>query len=240
MSSLLQNESNPGLNPAKMDYLQPPLFDLGDSSSGIVELFPEVWSALEGMGHPDENRRQESLAYLAETGAHRLSPLVVYVLATRTTDPDMDTRIEVVRLLGSVLTVDPKGNPAPEVVRHQLTSYLSQMRTRQIFSLLQILVIDPSLEASVASLLSACPFAGNHLADVVVSRKTPLEIRKKAVRLIGRVGYLDAIPALERLLSRLESRLHGQQAMPFAPKSSTEEAELLPDLQLTLTLLRSP
>jgi hypothetical protein len=28
--------------------------------------------------------------------------------------------------------------------------------------------------------------------------------------------------------------------MPFAPKSSLEEAELLPDLQLTLTLLRSP
>jgi hypothetical protein len=58
--------------------------------------------------------------------------------------------------------------------------------------------------------------------------------------LIGRVGYLDALPALERLLARLESRLHGQQAMPFAPKSSLEEAELLPDLQLTLTLLRSP
>jgi HEAT repeat protein len=240
MRSLIQEESNLGANPTDMDFLQPPLFDLGDTSSGIVELFPEVWSALEGLGHPDEKRRQASLAYLAETGAYRLSPLVIYVMATRTTDPDMETRVEVVRLLGSVLSPDSKGNPAPEVVRHQLTTFLSQMRTRQIFALLQVLADAPRLEADVASLLSGCPFAGNHLADVVVSRKTPLEIRKKAVRLIGRVGYLDAIPALERLLSRLESRLHGQQAMPFAPKSSSEEAELLPDLQLTLALLRSP
>lgn len=223
-----------------MDFLQPSLFDLDDSSSGIAELFPEVWAVLEGLGHPDEQRRRVSLAYLSDSGAHRLSPLVVYVLATRITDPDIDTRVKVIRLLGAVLSPDSNGNPAPDVVRHQLTSYLSQMRTRQIFALLQVLAKEPGLESQVAALLSGCPFAGNHLADVVVSRKTPLEIRRKAVRLIGRVGYLDAIPALERLLSRLESRMHGQQTMPFVPKSSSEEAELLPDLQLTLALLRSP
>ena len=150
MRSLIQEESNLGANPTDMDFLQPPLFDLGDTSSGIVELFPEVWSALEGLGHPDEKRRQASLAYLAETGAYRLSPLVIYVMATRTTDPDMETRVEVVRLLGSVLSPDSKGNPAPEVVRHQLTTFLSQMRTRQIFALLQVLVDAPRLEADAS------------------------------------------------------------------------------------------
>jgi HEAT repeat protein len=240
MSNFLEKESNLGVNPTDMDYSQPPLFELGDASSGIIELFPEVWLALEGLGHSDVKRRQDSLAYIAKTGAHRLSPLVVYILATRTADPNIQTRVEVVKLLGEVLASDPKGNPAPEAVRHRLTSFLAQMRTRQIFALLQVLVDEPSLEADVASLLSVCPFAGNHLADVVVSRKTPLEVRRKAVRLIGRVGYLDALPTLERLLARLESRLSGQQAMPFAPKSPSEEAELLPDLQLTLTLLRSP
>jgi len=39
---------------------QPTLFDFSDSSSGVVELFPAVWSAVEGMTAPDVDTRREA------------------------------------------------------------------------------------------------------------------------------------------------------------------------------------
>jgi hypothetical protein len=57
---------------------------------------------------------------------------------------------------------------------------------------------------------------------------------------IGTVGYLEAIPALERLAARLEARLSGQQAMTFAPPSQSEENELLPIVRSVLHLLQAP
>jgi hypothetical protein len=89
-------------------------------------------------------------------------------------------------------------------------------------------------------LLNACPYAGNQLADILSSRKVPLEIRRYAVRMIGLVGYLDAIPALERQLARLETRLHGQQSLAFAPVDMVEDAALIPDIRRALAFLQSP
>ena len=94
---------------------------------------------------------------------------------------------------------------------------LGRMRTREIYALLQLLAYNPELTPQVGKLMNACPYAGNHLADLAASRKAPLEIRRYAIRLAGEVGYCDVIPTLERMLARLESRVNGQQAMAFAP-----------------------
>jgi hypothetical protein len=100
--------------------------------------------------------------------------------------------------------------------------------------------VNQDCEADVAQLLNACPYAGNHLADILADRSKTLNIRKQAAHYIGRVGYLAAVPALERLQTRLESRLSGQQAMPFAPPMGTDEVELLPFVRETLAVLRAP
>jgi len=42
------------------------------------------------------------------------------------------------------------------------------------------------------------------------------------------------------LANRLETRLYGQQAMPFTSNSPSDEVELLPAINTTLTLLRAP
>lgn len=223
-----------------LNQFQPPLFDLGESSTGVAEFFPKVWSAAEGLTKADLKERKVALNYIEESSVARISPLIVYLLTTRINDPDIQIRSQVVRILGDVLSVDVDGNPAPEEVRYHLRNHLSQMRTRQIYALLQVLTHDGNLEPQVAKLFNACPYAGTHLTDIVSSRKTPIDIRLKAVILIGRVGFVDAIPALERLLSRLESRLNGQQSLPFAPKTATEETNLVPSIQTTLILLRSP
>jgi len=94
----------------------------------------------------------------------------------------------------------------------------------------------------VARLLNACPYAGRHLTDILAGRKNPLSIRKQAVHYVGIVGYLDSIPALEHISARLETRLQGQEAMPFLPSSqaSENEEELLPYIYSSLLLLRVP
>ncbi len=216
------------------------LFDYGAPSSGMLELFPAVWGAIEGLTRPEASRRRIALDELSALGAARFSSLVVYVLATRLTDPDIETRARVVEILGRVIVPDEQGNPTPDVVLYHLNTYLSQMRTRQVYALLQVLEHKPELTPEVGRLLNACPYAGNHLADILVSKKTPLPIRRQAVRVIGEVGFLDALPALERMHTRIESRLNGQQRMPFAPSVSDDELALLPDIQRTLSVLRSP
>jgi HEAT repeat protein len=219
---------------------QLPLFELGDTSSELVELFPTVWAAAENLSNEEPAQRLQAIDYLSKSRAVRISPLVVYLLVSRIVDPDIAVRSQVVNALSSAYSTDEKGNLAPESVRRHLGAQLSHMRTREIYALLQLLVIHPEQGDKVARLFNACPYAGNHLSDVLASRKTPQEIRRQAIRLIGQVGYLDAIPTLERIAARLDSRMNGQQAMPFAPPTGIDDTALLPDIKATLALLRAP
>jgi hypothetical protein len=218
---------------------QLPLFEFGEITTGQVELFPTVWGAAESLSSSESKQRQQGLELLVKCGATRLSPLVIYVVYTRLTDPDLETRSHIIQALADILTPDEKGRQAPEPVRQHLMAQLGRMRTREIYALLQLLVFKPDLTPQVGKLMNACPYAGTHLADLAASRKAPLEIRRNAIRLAGEVGYCDVIPTLERMLARLESKVNGQQAMVFAPPSGMEDADLLPDVKGALAKLSS-
>jgi hypothetical protein len=218
---------------------QPNLFQLDDTSTNAVELFPEVWSAGEAIISPDHQVRRHGLEQIAQSQAARFSPLIAYLLVTRLMEPEIDLRSSVVNILADALRLDSQGRVAPELVRLQLFNDLARMRTRQIFALLQVADFDPQAGESVAVLLNSCSFAGNHLADILMDRKIVISIRMRAVELIGKVGYLDAIPVLERIRTRLESRLNGQQHMPFLTLEEGDEVALLPAIQATLEILRS-
>ena len=218
-------------------FKQPELFTLAEST-GNVELFPAVWSAAEDLTTASLELRRDALDRLLQLNAPRFSPLIAYLLHTRITEPDLGLRKEIIQALSDILTPDDEGNPSPEDVRASLRYHLSRMRTRQIFSLLQVLVEDPRMETAVARLLNACPYAGLHLADILADHTAPFEVRVQAVRMIGVVGYLDALPALERQEARLEARYNGQRAMPFAPPASNE-VDLLPEIHRAQALLRS-
>jgi hypothetical protein len=218
---------------------QPALFHFAEASTGMVELFPAVWGALEELVGPGNANRQSAVDRLVELGAPRLSPLVAYILATRISDPDVTFRRRIVQVLGEVLSTDEEGHTAPINVIRYINAYLAQMLTRTIFSLLEVAVLDSSMEFHVAKLLDACPYGGDHLASILSERKTSLVVRQKAAYMIGMVGFLDAIPILQRLEERLQARLSGQQAMPFAPPTNPAEAELLPTIRSALTLLHS-
>lgn len=226
-------------NKLSPDSLQPLLFTLQESTASL-ELFPAVWSALEDLLSLEPEIRLDALARLVILRAPRYSPLAAYLLFTRLSDPDLRVRAGIARALGEVLAPDGGGNPAPEPVRRTLIHHFGQLRTRQIFSLIQVLVDDPSLESSVNRLLNACPYAGSHLADILCDRKVSIQVREAAARAIGRVGFLDALPALERMAARLEARQNGQKTMPFAPPSAVDESVLLPAVHVALASLRAP
>jgi hypothetical protein len=220
--------------------MQPTLFEYGDSASGAVELFPAVWSAAEELLAPELVIRQGGLARLIELDAARLSPLIGALLVNRLCEPDIELRRQIAYTLGDTLKVDENGRAAPELVRHYLVHMLGQMRQRPIFALLEVAISDPLAEDTIACLLNACPYAGRHLADILSERKLPLAVRRAAARFIGLVGYLEAIPTLERMRGRLEARAAGQQRMPFAPPGNPDEADLLPEIRSAWESLQAP
>lgn len=220
-------------------HSQPLLFSIGDFSEGVIELYPSIWGELEKFILGEEKERLEALNKISELRAARFSPLVIYLLTTKLLEPNVQLRSRIVEELGKILLPDHEGNLPPDDVRECLKTHMSQMRTRQLYAILQVLIYKSDLITDAARLLNYCPYAGNHLADVASSRQIPIEIRRQAVLLIGEVGYLDALPALERLLLRLESRLNGQHSMPFAPPIGSEDTDLISDITHTLRILRS-
>jgi HEAT repeat protein len=220
--------------------IQPTLFDYGDAASGAVELFPAVWAAAEALSSPDLMVRQHGLTRLVELGAPRLSPLIASLLVNHLTEPDLEIRRQIAYVLGDILATNEAGCQTPELVRQYLVYALGQMRQRPIFALLEISIGDPLAETVIYRLLNACPYAGRHLADILTERRMPLVVRRMAIHYIGLVGYLDAMPALERMLLRLESRTAGQQSMPFAPPVQSDEWHLLPEIRSALANLSAP
>lgn len=227
-------------DPLFVNLEQLALFEWGESTSAAIELFPAVWSALEALVSTEPEARKTGLEKLEELNAARFSPLVAYVLVTRIAEPELELRAGVVRILSQVLLADQQGKLAPEPVRSLVKTHLALMRTRQVYSLLQLAVHDASMEAPAARLLNACVYAGNHLGEILADREMPLTVRIAAVKMIGLVGYVDAIPVLERILARLESRLNGQSSMPFATPAEGNESALVSALQSTLKILRLP
>jgi len=221
------------------NFSQSTLFDFSNVSSEAIELFPEVWRAAEEMVSPVLTVRENAIERLVSVNAPRFSPLIAYIFATRICEPKIELRYQIVIALGNVLVPDKDGLLAPEPVRYTLKIYLSKMRRREIFGLLQVAEKYPQSETSIASLLNACSFAGNSLSNIFLDRKAPVPIRKQAIYFSGLVGFLDTIPALERLITRLESRINGQKMMTFAPRVKDEDVSLLKDAHKTRALLRT-
>lgn len=228
------------LDPMQVETLQPELFIYGETSEGTLELFPAVWSACEELVASELSARHTGLTKLMALNAPRLSPLVAYLLATRVTEPDLGLRSQVVSALAGLLITDQQGRAAPENVRRTLRAYLIQIRQPAILALLEVGVAEPEKESHLAILFNACPEAGSFLAEILSNRHDSLPIRCEAARLINQVGYLEALPELERMVARLESRIAGQQSMPFAPPVSPTEGILLEEIRAALQTLRQP
>jgi hypothetical protein len=222
------------------DFSQLTLFELSNTVSGAIEIFPEVWGALEKLTSPDVLERRDGLDCLIVLDAPRLSPLVAYLVATRIFDPNLELRYKVVDVLGKILRPRETGKLASPKVRSHLKEYCMQMGRRGIFMLLEVANAYPDAESKIASLFNLCSQSGENLVKIMSDRKISFELRRQAIIFIGIVGFLGAIPALEKFENRLESRMNGQKTMSFAPPSVSDENSLLPVIQTTLAMLQEP
>jgi hypothetical protein len=219
--------------------LQLPLFVYGEPTAKIDELLPNVWSATEALASPDTTTRHHGIDALVELGVQRVSPLVAFMIATCLSDPDIYIRRRVTYILADLIINEPVVSQTPENVRKTVANYLHNMREETIFGVLEVAAIDPLIEKSIFHLLNACPCAGKYLGDILAQWKNPLPIRQKAVYFIGLVGYLEALPVLERILNRLEARQNGQYAMPFATQSFKSDEDILPSLRIAIHQLNT-
>ena len=217
--------------------VQLPLFVYGESVTNIIELFPTVWKAAENLTSPVSVTRQRGLDALLELGAHKVSPLVAYMIATCVNDPDIYIRRRIVFVLADLITSDSNGKHPSEEVRKVVSNYLHNMNEATVFSLIEVAVADQQTEKSIYNLFNVCPYVGRYLGDILTQWKNPLLIRQKAIYFIGLVGYLEALPVLERLFNRLEARQNGQFVMSFAPPSIKSDDYLLPYLRIAINQL---
>lgn len=217
--------------------LQLPLFVYGEPAENIDELLPTIWSATEALASPKPTTRHHGIDALLELGVQRVSPLVAFMVATCLSDPDIYIRRRVAYILADLIINEPVVSQTPETVRKTVTNYLHNMREETIYGLLEVAVIDPLIEKAIYHLLNACPFAGKYLGDILAQWKNPLPIRQKAVYFVGMVGYIEALPILERILNRLEARQNVQYVMAFAPPSIKSDEDILPSLRTAIQLL---
>ena len=217
--------------------LQLPLFDYGESVTNIVELFPAVWQATEYLTSPELSTRQRGIDALLELGAQMVSPLVAYMVTTCLSDPDIYLRRRVAIIVADLLTSDLNNKQNPEEVRKVVIYYLHNMNEATVFGLLEVAVADPQVERSIYHIFNGCPYVGRYLGDILSQWKNSLSIRQKAIYFIGLVGYLEALPVLERLFNRLEARQNGQFAMSFAPPKIKSDDDLLPYLRVAMDQL---
>ncbi len=186
---------------------EPPIPPAPDgASTNRLELISVIWQALESLASPDLLVRVGGLDRLIEFDTVRQLPLVAYILVTRLKEPDIEFRTRIVKTIsGMINSIGSPAGPSFEV-QETLLAQLGEMRTREIFALLQVAEYDKSAEPSIADLMGFCSDAGNHLAQILANRDAPKDIRKQAASFIGRIGYLDALPTLERMTTRLENR----------------------------------
>jgi hypothetical protein len=223
----------------QIPMLQLPLFGYGESISNVVELFPAVWQATECLTSPDSSVRLRGIDVLVELGAHHVSPLVGYMIATCLTDVDINIRRKVVGILSEMISSGSSNQITHEEVRKVVINYLHKLNEPMIFDLLEVSLTDPQADKPLYHIFNACPYAGKFLGDIVMQWKNPSIVRQKAIYFIGIVGYLEALPVLEKLLSRLEARQNGQYSMSFAPPSSKTEDDLLPGLRVAINQLNA-
>jgi hypothetical protein len=222
-------------DPFRMNIHQPDLLDAKKALSSRIEFSPDIWSAAESLSSPDLADRLAGLDYLEQREAVFYFPLVAYLLSTRICDPDIRFRARVVKALAHTLEPQDGEPQAVEDVKQQIHTSLSQMRNRQIYALLEVTNAEPEVKADAAVLMSYCSFAGEHLSDLLSERKTPLHLRKTALHFIEQIGYLDALPTLERLERRLKSKQNGRTEF-----DEHEEASLIPLIQGALECLQAP
>lgn len=224
------------IDPVLVGVNQSNLQNYPDTTFLAFEQGFEFWKAAQDLIHPDLDVRRQGFDQLTALGAASHSPLLAYLLVSRLAEPDLSLRASIVRELASLLNLPFNGNKSVNEVLYFLKSNLSQLRHNQIMSLLYLVEAEPQTYPDVTKIISQCSHAGDQLSQILADRHVELPVRQVATRMVGDIGYLSAVSTLERLETRLESRLTPSKMLINRPNGDTA---LLPSIKEALNKLKN-
>jgi hypothetical protein len=189
-----------------------------------------LYQALQAVFSPRVEDRLAGMAQVRSLDGHLRSPLIAAVLVHRLRETDLNLLGQVVELLVSILQ-DSCGDYPSEPSRRWAAHGLRQLGGRELDNLLKLVDFSDSYFDPVAALLNECSLAGESLVNVFTDGRRDLSHRLLAIRLIDKVGFLEAIPMIEHWIIRLTSRQERQMRMSFAPAPDSETEKILPALK---------
>lgn len=202
----------------------------------------EPWTAGEMFVSPHVEERRRGFAILCGADHTRASPLTAHLLASRLAETDLALRAQIVQALADYYELrDRQYRFGPEV-RALVTGALRSFDRPQTLALLELYHAGRAgavrlRPEGLLRVFERIPGASGLLTRLGGDRGLSVSLRQAAIEMIGHVGYVDARPALEGLLLRIEGRRAGQLTMLFAPSDWPEDEALLPALKETLRLL---
>jgi hypothetical protein len=191
---------------------------------------------LENLIAPDPDLRENALEELESLEGFKEQPLMVYLLATRLLDPDLEIRFHAVQILGKLLDFDPPAGGLPDKSLKTLTEFTTQLEKEQLIKLLEVSVGYLAAEESIVNILKLCSYAGKALGGIVNDRKLPVEVRQQAIYFCGEVGFLSTETAIRNLIQRIGKEKARPGLIPTRRKH-LDEKRLLPFAVAALTKL---
>jgi len=187
----------------------------------------KTWLTLENLIAPDPDLRESALEELAELECCQEQPLIVYLLATRLLDPELEIRFYTARILGGWVNFDCPSQVLTEKSLSILTGFTNQLDQSQLVKLLEVSAAYLAAEGAVGNILKMCSYAGKALGGIVNDRTIPVEIRQQAIFYCGEVGFLNSEIAIRNLIQRVQKN---QARAGFIPtrKKHLDEEHLLP------------
>lgn len=196
----------------------------------VKEASRPVWETLTRLVSPDPDLRRKALEALPQLEGYPREPLLVYLLATRLTDPDLEIRLQAVRMLGGLLGREGGAGQLGRTALEYLAGYLAGLEISQYVSLLEVSAAYLAAEKPLSSILKMCSYAGKSLSGIVNDQKLPVNIRQQAVFFCGEIGFLNTAPALKALIQRVEKDRGRADKQPGGRISQDRESLYLPAL----------
>ena len=178
---------------------------MGDSEITLNPLKNEIWIAAEKLVSSKPLEREQALDFLREEGIFKSSPLAAYLLATRTTDEDLEVRYHSIQVLGELL--DFEDSPGTEITDSALKhvhGFFTQIGKDQMIRLLEVGESYLAAENSLLNIFKISSYAGDILNGIVNDRKIPASIRLQAIFFGGEAGFLELIPVFQNLVQKIE------------------------------------
>ncbi len=187
----------------------------------------QVWEILERLIAPDPALREIALEEIGGLDGFQEQPLLIYLLATRLLDPNLEIRFHAVQTLGPLVDFEPPGEGLPERSLQVLTGFTTQMDKDQLVKLLEVSVAYLAAEEAIINLLKLCSFAGKALGGIVNDRKLPVEIRQQAIFYCGEVGFLSTSRVIKNLIQRIQKD-NAKPGLIRTRRKHHNEEQLLP------------